>query len=241
MAQLWAIRHGQASLFATDYDVLSPRGEEQAQALGRHLGPAGVTFERYVTGPAKRQRDTASLARDAAGQVWPEPVVVPQLDEHDAFGMLARVVPKLGGDPEIARLQKKIADATDKRARAGGFQHLFEAVMKRWLVGDIDPADAEPWPDFRARVLDGLGEIVKLAADPSVRRVAAFSSVGPLAVLLQRALGTDDQRSFETAWRIRNSSITRFEFSRSQPDGPLTLDGFNTLPHLPDPQTWTFR
>ena len=244
MAQLWAIRHGQASLFSTDYDVLSERGEEQARQLGAHLSTAGVRFDHVFSGPAKRQKDTASLAREAAGQVegatgWPEPRVVEGLDEHDAFGMLSRVVPKLGDDPQIQPLQAAIGQAKDRRERSRGFQRLFEAVMARWLRGDIDAQDAEPWPDFRARVLGALETVV--AAPAPAKRIAAFSSVGPLAVLIQRALGTEDLASFQTAWRIRNASITRFEFSGSGGLSRLTLDGFNALPHLPNPDTWTFR
>ncbi len=239
MAQLWVIRHGQASLFSTDYDVLSERGEEQARALGRHIAAAGIAIDRAFTGPAKRQRDTASLCRETAGERWPDAEVLEELDEHDAFGMLARVVPKLADDRQIAALQADIAAASDKRARSGGFQRLFEAVMKRWLVGDIDAEDAEPWPDFRARVLAGLSRLRAVPAP--AKRIVAFSSVGPLAVLLQAALGTTDLVSFQTAWRIRNASITRLEFSRRDPTARLTLDGFNTVPHLPDPDTWTFR
>ena len=44
--------------------------------------------------------------------------------------------------------------------------------------------------------------------------------------------------SFRTAWRIRNASLTTFVFDGK---GRVTLDGFNALPHLPDPSTWTFR
>jgi len=244
VAQLWAIRHGQASLFSTDYDVLSERGEAQARDLGAHLAGAGVHFDRLFSGPAKRQKDTASLAREAAAKVegvtpWPEPVVVEGLDEHDAFGMMSRVVPKLADDPEIKPLQAGIAEAKDRRERSRGFQRLFEAVMTRWLRGEIDAEDAETWPAFKARVLEALETVVSIPAP--AKRIAAFSSVGPLAVLLQRALNTEDLPSFQTAWRIRNASITRFEFSARAGASRLTLDGFNTLPHLPNPDTWTFR
>ncbi|MEM6990450.1 MAG: histidine phosphatase family protein [Myxococcota bacterium] len=239
MAQLWVIRHGQASLFATDYDVLSPVGEAQSKALGVHLAAAQVGVDRAFCGPAKRQRDTASLCREGARQTVPDATVIDEFDEHDAFGMLARMVPKLADDPEIVRLQAAIAEADDKRARSGGFQRLFEAVMQRWLEGKIDEADAEAWPDFRQRVLRGLDRVLEAAGD--ARRVAVFTSVGPLAVLLQHALATTDLGSFQAGWRIRNASITRFEYSRRSGTNRLTLDGFNTLPHLPDPTTWTFR
>ncbi|MBL4687423.1 MAG: histidine phosphatase family protein [Nannocystaceae bacterium] len=239
MAQLWVIRHGQASLFSTDYDVLSPKGEAQASNLGKHIAASGIAIDCAFTGPAKRQRDTASLCRAAAGEAWEPAVQIEGLNEHDAFGMLAKVVPKLSSDPEIETLQGAIAAASSPQQRSGSFQRLFEAVMKRWLRDEIDPADAQPWGEFRARVLTGLETL--RAAPASAKRIAAFTSVGPLAVLLQQALGTPDLASFQVAWRIRNASITRFEFSRRSASGPLTLDGFNTLPHLPDPASWTFR
>ena len=234
MAQLWVVRHGQASLFSTDYDVLSEVGEAQARALGKHLAEHRIAFDRVFTGPAKRQRDTARLAGEALG--WPEATLVEGLDEHDAFGMMNKVLPKLADDPNIVKLQEELSRAVDRRTRSKGFQRIFEAVMTRWLDGQIDPEDAETWEAFRNRVLAGLQTLSDAA--PGAKRIIAFTSVGPLSVLIQHALRTSDLESFRTGWRIRNASITRFEYSRGR---GMTLDGFNSLPHLPDPDTWTFR
>ena len=238
MAGLWVVRHGQASLFKANYDELSERGRAQSTALGEHLVAQGLGFDAVFTGPAQRQRDTARLCGEAvvaAGGTWPDVVELPGLDEHDAYAMVRTVVGKRQDDARIMALQGELLAAKSKPERSRGFQRLFEAVMELWLAGEVAPEDAETWPDFAARVEAALASIV--ATPPPRRRLIAFTSVGPLAVLLRRALGTDELPSFRTGWRIRNASITRFEFSGDR----LTLDGFNALPHLPDPQTWTFR
>lgn len=237
MGRLVVVRHGQASLMKADYDELSPRGREQASALGRHFAAQGWSFDAVFSGPARRQRDTAALAGEAvraAGQPWPESVEVPQLDEHDAFSLIRAGVGLLADDPEVGAANRALLAAVGPTERSAAFQPLFEALMHRWMRGELSPEGLETWPRFRERVEDGLRAVLGSGAG----RPVAFSSVGPLAVMLGRALHTSDADSFRTAWRIRNASITTFVFDAR---GRFTLDGFNALPHLPDPRTWTFR
>jgi broad specificity phosphatase PhoE len=258
MGQLVVVRHGQASLMKafsggppgsspaapepspTDgYDELSEQGRAQARALGVYMVAHGWAFDAVYSGPARRHRDTAALAGDAAraaARPWPDVVELPAFDEHDAFGLLRVAGSALAHEPEIADGQRALLASRAPGERSRAFQQLFEAVMNRWMQGRFEPEGVETWPRFRARVLAGLEEIT--AAGASGARAVVFSSVGPLAVLLQRALGTDDAASFRTAWRLRNASLTSFVFDDA---GRFTLDGFNALPHLSDPSTWTFR
>lgn len=220
-----------------DYDELSERGREQASTLGRFFADQRWTFDAVFAGPARRHRDTAALAGESmvqAGRGWPAAVEIPQLDEHDAFSLVRAGTSALADVPEVAQGQRALEAAQTPAERSRGFQRLFEAVMHRWMAGRFEPQGVETWPEFRQRVTAGLEQI--LASD--ARRGVVFSSVGPLAVLLQRALGTDDAASFRTAWRLRNASLTTFVFDGQ---GRFTLDGFNALPHLPDPRAWTFR
>lgn len=223
----------------SDYDELSEHGRVQAQALGAYLVAHGWAFDVVYTGPARRQRDTAALAGQvvrAAARPWPEAVELPELDEHDAFGLVRAAVSELPHEPDIAAGYRAFLAAAAPAERSRSFQRLFEAVMARWMRGRFEPAGVETWPRFRARVLAGLERITSAGRERP--RAVAFSSVGPLAVLLQRALGTDDEASFRTAWRLRNASLTSFVFDDR---GRFTLDAFNALPHLPEPATWTFR
>ena len=54
--------------------------------------------------------------------------------------------------------------------------------------------------------------------------------------LVQTALGAPARSFLDVNWRVRNCSISEFVFSRDR----LSLDSFNTLPHL-DPALHTYR
>lgn len=240
MSELLVVRHGQASLFADDYDVLSDLGERQSRLLGEHWARVDVTPTELCTGPARRQVGTARLAAEAAagaGVTWPEPRTLPGFDEHDAFGLIKAALPGMIAErPELGKLLAEARDESVPAARRSSrFQLVFEAVMGRWLAGELEIEGIERWPDFRDRVSGALGGL--LAVPGRARRVAVFTSVGPIAVLLHVGLDLPVSRAFQTAWRIRNASVTRFLFREDQ----LTLDSFNTLEHLPDPDTHTHR
>ena len=63
-----------------------------------------------------------------------------------------------------------------------------------------------------------------------------MTSVGPIAVSVQRALRCADDVALELGWRLWNGSLTEFVFSADR----FTLDVFNALPHLAR-SDWTYR
>lgn len=241
MGQLLFVRHGQASLLKTYYDDLSDHGREQATALGRYFGEHGWTVDAVVSGPARRHVDTAiaiGKAVEAMEKPWPALEQRPGLDEHDNLSLVRASVGSLSDDAEVVALRREMLEAHSREERSEKFQRLFEAVMIRWLRGDFEPQGVETWTQFRARVLSYLEALTSSGAEDAPGTILAVSSEGPLAVLLQRALGLDDEAAFQLAWRVRNSSITTFLFDER---GRLSLDSFNALPHIPDRGAWTFR
>jgi broad specificity phosphatase PhoE len=238
MAEVWCIRHGQASLFAANYDVLSAQGREQARALGTWMAQTGLVPSASITGPAERQRDTASLCGEAivaAGGTWPSPDLLPGFDEHDAFGLVTATVGALADDPVLVPQRAALEIATEPAARSRAFQRIFEEVMGRWLRDEVAPSGIETWPQFAARVEAALDEALTRARGGA--RVAVFTSVGPIAVVLRRALAVSDEVAFRMAWRCRNTALVRLLYDGRR----LTLDGYNALPHLPEPGAWTYR
>ncbi len=220
-----------------DYDELSEHGRAQARALGEYFSGREERFDAVWSGPARRHHDTAALAAEALGagpQPWPERRELPQIDEHDAFSLVKAAGTALADDPEVAQGQRELLASRSPADRSRTFQRVFEAVMHRWMQGTFEPEGVETWPQFRDRVRAGLDAMITSGA----RRPIAFSSVGPVAVMLQRALGTSDADSFRTAWRLRNTGLTTFVFDGQ---GRFTLDRYNELPHLSDPEHWTFR
>jgi broad specificity phosphatase PhoE len=239
MGQLLVVRHGQESMMRTNFDDLSEQGREQATALGEHLAGHGWGIDLVYSGPALRHRDTARRVGKAvveAGHAWPEPMELPGLDELDELSLVRASVGSLSDDAEVVGLRREMLEVRDREERSRRFQRLFQAVMTRWLRGDFEPQGVETWPQLRARVLSCVESMTSLC-EPQTR-ILAFTSVGPVAVLLQRALGTDDEASFGLAWRLRNTALTIFEFDGR---GRLSLEAFNVLPHLPDPSRWTLR
>jgi broad specificity phosphatase PhoE len=240
MSSLTLVRHGQASFFADDYDKLSALGERQAALLGEHWAKRGLAFDEVYFGPRTRQRQTAEIAGERfrrAGRAWPEPVLLPELDEYDLAGLVEHLIPDLlGRDPRFGDLvgsYQRIVDEGEEKVRT--FQRMFEALLRHWQTATHTIEGVESWVSFRDRVRRGLERIRSRPGNG--RRVAAFTSGGFIGTAVHLATGSTDANALELNWRVRNGSLTDFIFSRDR----LTLDTFNSVPHLEDAEVWTYR
>jgi broad specificity phosphatase PhoE len=238
VSNLALVRHGQASFLADEYDRLSPAGETQARRLGEYWGRRGEVISEVFVGPRLRQRRTAELAGiqvRRTGLAWPEPVVLEELDEYDLEGLLDRLAPALARrDREFDLLMGAHRTSMGESERFRTFQRMFERLLTHWQAGPGDES-VESWPAFRDRVGRGLQRMTEGGARG--RRVAAFTSGGFIGAAAALALGAPDRTALELSWRLRNGSLTHLVFT----PGRLSLDDFNTLPHLPDAAHWTYR
>jgi broad specificity phosphatase PhoE len=73
--------------------------------------------------------------------------------------------------------------------------------------------------------------------EPASRRVAAFTSGGPIGACVQAVMQAPLSMAMEINWRVRNTSITEILYSRDR----ISLDTFNGVPHLTDAALLTFR
>lgn len=240
MSLLALVRHGQASFFGDDYDYLSPVGEAQARQLGDYWARRGEAYSEVYVGPRRRQQQTAELVGAqfrCAGMSWPEPAVLGELDEYDLAGLLNRLAPALARrDRSFDLLVGAHRRSEGHPERTRTFQRMFEALLSHWQAEPAAGAEAvESWPAFRDRVRRGLRGIIDRPARG--RRVAAFTSGGFIGAAVALALDAPDRAALELGWRLRNGALTRLVFST----GRLTLDDFNTIPHLPEPAHWTYR
>jgi broad specificity phosphatase PhoE len=260
VGSLALVRHGQASFGAADYDRLSDRGEAQARALGVRWAaepPAAI-----YTGPMRRQRDTARLARAAAteaGRELPEPVELAGLAELPAFELIARCLPEVAREhPELrALVEPAIAEAReaedlesraseaktraphDAAARHRLWDTAFWRVLERWSQGRLELGTLESYATFVARVHEALATILGRHRQPG-ERVVAVTSGGPIGVALRAALAVDEHAMF-ALWRVvRNASVTELLWRSRAETGELSLLSFNAVDHLP-PALHTFR
>jgi broad specificity phosphatase PhoE len=239
MGYLVLVRHGQSRTFEKESDQLSPLGEEQARTLGKFWLERGEKFDEVYSGSLVRQRRTAELASQSfteAGLRWPEVQTFPEFNEYDSNGILNRLVPALAEADDRFRA---LADAFEQNRNAPDrnrhFQKMFEVVTSVWLGGELEVEGVESWRSFQSRVRDAIKRII--TAEGSGRRVAVFTSGGVIGLAVQNVLNAPDRAALEINWRVRNCSLTEFTFGRDR----LSLDSFNTIPHLDDPALRTYR
>jgi len=195
---------------------------------------------RKVIGAQKRQIDTLLALRDVylkAGCDVPEVVVNDAFNEYDASGMLANFLPiLLEEEPDLEETVNRAMNTEgDSTVRRKAFQDLLTIVMNRWIAGEIDPESVESWERFTHRVIQGVQEIV--AAYPTGKTVAVFTSGGPISAVIQYALETSDRIALALGWVVKNASINEFKYRGDR----FSMTGFNMTPHFDEDTYVTYR
>jgi broad specificity phosphatase PhoE len=236
MSVLFLVRHGQASFDGDDYDQLSARGVEQARRLGAHWAQLNLGFDHVYVGPRRRHRQTLDAVATEyreRGRPWPEPMELPELDEHCGQDVFTRSLPDLlKRDPAIREMKEKLRKDSDTAQR--DYLRLFQKVTQMWVRRELSLPDLEAWHDFRTRIQRALAAMTEAAG--SKKKVAAFTSGGPVAAAMGVALSLDDEKTLELMWLVHNAAYTEFLFSR----GRFSLLTFNAVPHLTNPHLLTF-
>jgi broad specificity phosphatase PhoE len=224
------VRHGKASAFSssTDYDQLSPPGVEQSEALGTWLADEGMRFDAVFVGPRKRHEQTyACVTRVLAtrGMRIPEPVLLPELDEHDGISLVFKMLPALAAeDPELRDIAASIARSG--RPSADDVLAAFKRITRRWVRGEIGHDEVESWPSFRERVARAMDRIAALGRG---KTALVFTSAGAVAAATAESLGLkEEERVLDLSWSLYNASVTELDFTGER----WGLRSFNGTPHL---------
>jgi broad specificity phosphatase PhoE len=239
MGRIFLVRHAQASFLAADYDRLSSTGVVQARTLGEYWARHKLHFDRVCTGPRVRHQHTEKIVRELYAKNdlnFPMPVVFEEFDEFQGDVVVEKCLPRLcEQDSRIRDLETAVRNANSPPQRHRSFQKLFEAVVTMWVAGELAVEGVESWEVFTARVNRGLSQFLSTAGKSET--CAAFTSGGPVAVAVQRALRLSPQATLQLAWMPRNCSYAEFLFSADR----FTLSTFNSFQHLDDPSLLTYR
>ncbi len=239
MGRVFLVRHAQASFLEPNYDKLSLTGEAQARLLGEYWARHKIAFDRVCTGPRVRHRDTEKAVREIyAGNAleFPKSEVFEAFDEFQGDVVLEKSLPHLiETNPHIRELHIAVRNANSPPQRRQTFQKLFETVITMWVSGELTAGGVESWEAFTARVTRGISQFLSAASKSET--CAIFTSGGPVAVSVQRALHLSPQDTLQVAWMPRNCSYSEFLFSRDR----FTLSTFNSFQHLDDPALLTYR
>ena len=212
MAELYLVRHGQASFGADNYDELSPSGRTQSSWLGEYFAQANLRFDRVVIGTMQRHRQTADAILAAMGGPPIELAQDAGLNEYDFEALFAAV-----GDEG---LPSALSATSSKKDFYKGLRH----VLQLWADDRLPGAVPETWQQFQTRVQRARSAIQRTGG----RRVLVVSSGGPIAVTAQQVLQAPAASAIALNLQIRNSSVCQYVFN----DDAMSLVSFNSVPHL---------
>ncbi len=213
MAELYLVRHGQASFGEANYDQLSELGERQCQWLGEHFAELGLSFDRVLTGTQQRHAQSATaLQRGLA-------ITAADGDRHDAFNEydFHLLVNAFG-----RQYPNELPPSKDDPRR--DFFSCLGRALRAWSEGRLDTAAGESWDTFCQRVQ----RATEIACAPGTERCLVVSSGGLISAFVGRVLGVAPAMMFALNMQIANSSYSRLVFSGDR----IRLSSFNNLPHL---------
>ena len=215
MAELYLIRHGQASFGAANYDQLSALGYQQARWLGEHFRDRETRPDRLIIGDMARHRQTAESLCEGFG-ITPELEVHAGFNEFDFHQVIKAYVEQ---NPDAA-----IDDFQDKRKVYG----LLRTGMTAWSRDEIDTASLpETWQAFHDRVASALA----FARQGSAKRTFVASSGGAIAMALSQVMGFDENTLINTNLQSKNTGVSHFYYNSRA----IYLTSFNNVPHLDIP------
>lgn len=208
MAQLFWVRHGQASFGQSNYDQLSPLGYQQARWLGEYFVQQGVVFDHIVSGDLHRQMQTADQIV-AAGNDSAQRSVIPGFNEYPLTALRQHYTQAF---PQLAELSAP-SDFIDK----------LPLALTLWSK-DSDPNLPESWAGFQKRVIDGLQEIQANYTG----NVLVVSSAGAIATVLSHIMGLNFDSLVHLNLNTKNTSVSQCYFDQEQ----CFATHVNWTPHL---------
>lgn len=216
MPTILLVRHAQASFGSEDYDVLSPTGVEQAGLLAAALARRQLDVTRVVSGPARRQRETAVACVPPGG---PGIAVDGRWDEYptgDVLAVHARTAASLDG-----------TGTGGEQITSRQFQQVLDGALDAWVASGADSGADQTWPEFLAARRAALAELA--AALGSGETGIAFTSGGTIAAIAADLLGHPELLAPLNRVLV-NTGVTKLAVGR----GGTSLISFNEHTHLDD-------
>lgn len=209
MAQLFLIRHAQASFGADDYDLLSELGHQQSELLGQYLNARSIEFDCLMTGNMVRHLQTANGIL--------KHVKVDEQRIHngwDEFDFDSLVKAFLSTYP-----QHQVAPNAPRSA----WYKVLKMAMQAWSEENIN-ISAESFTDFKERVNTAAQSVI----DSPFKHVGVVSSGGAIAMFMMRLFNLPVEQAIGLNLQIKNTSVSQLFFN---PKG-FQLHSFNHVPHL---------
>ena len=230
MSKIYLFRHAQASIGKENYDVLSTKGELQAAELGKYLCKEKLIFDNVYVGDLRRQKHTLEIVSDQYnknGISIPKPIVLEDLNEHQATEVMKSEFPKMMEDPYIKSLKDKIEK--DPKKQHSYMMLGFKYFLHKWVKNEIIVEGIIPWKKFRINSTNALKSIVNETKKGET--IGVFSSGGTISSIVSEVLKLKNELVVaDLNFSIRNTSFSSLLYSNNE----INLLSFNELPHLKD-------
>ncbi len=207
MAELFLVRHGQASLGTDNYDQLSDKGSRQAAILAEYFTDNNIVFDQYISGAMQRHKQTISPIVDTS-----KTVIDHGWNEFDFEAVIGAYVTEFDKTHELESGNKKV------------IYKLLKEAMLQWSQCNIKQSLPETWVEFNNRVSNAASTI-RLS---NAKRVLVSSSGGAIAAFIGSILNLTPSHVINLNLQIRNASIHRFFFN----ENGFQLSEFNSVPHF---------
>jgi broad specificity phosphatase PhoE len=221
MAEIYLVRHGQASLGSDNYDQLSKLGQQQAQWLGEYFKQQNIVFDRIVSGTLKRHQQTVEGIGQGLEQTFDNIEQLTEVNEFDFHHLSQKYV------------EQHPAQALRQDASSRDFFRLLKKALYAWSADEIEGPLNETWQQFNHRV---AAAIKHLKTQHHGQRVLLVSSGGVIANLVTQTLKADASSVIELNLQTKNTGLSHFVFNEKS----LRLTSFNNTPHLDSPQRRQF-
>lgn len=219
MAEIFLVRHGQASFGSDNYNQLSELGYQQGRLLGQHFLQQEKQFESLYAGSLARQQQTGQALIDTyrtAGVDTPELSINPDWNEFDNHAQVELLLPMLiQSRPELK------ADADNMLSDKKCFQKVLRAVFQYWILEQPVCADLESWVEAKQRFEDALNHAMR--NNKAGKSAAVFTSGGTIAAVTASVMGVGADKVYGLFEPVINASITRFVHNQSN----ISLSSFN--------------
>jgi len=212
MAEMYIVRHGQASFASDNYDQLSPVGEQQSQWLGGYFAERDIAFDAVIIGTQARHKQTADAICQHLGFKG-EYHFHEGLNEYDFYALYQALC------LEDHTLDKNICNVSKLN-----FITYLKKALNLWAHGQLKGELPESWAEYVARVVKAINFICSIKA----KRVLVISSGGPISIVAQQALQCPEHMIIELNLQIKNSSFCHYFIGKQT----LRLASFNNIPHL---------
>jgi broad specificity phosphatase PhoE len=218
MSVIYLVRHGQASLFGRDYDVLSDVGVEQSRVVGAALASRGIEPDVIVRGTMRRHQQTTEEALAAAGWDGVEVEVDARWNEIDHVDIIK------AHEPAYTSHAAMVDALVDGPEPDRAFRTVFDDALRLWVDGG--GRYVETPAEFRARVDAALDDVVARTA--TGKTAVVFSSGGPVAAATATGLGLDMTAWLLVSRLVINASVTKLVAGESG----VTVVSFNEHGHV---------